>query len=82
MAVAHKMNRRWIGIELGDHAYTLCKPRIDKVIEGTHIDFEKLMPFLQSDKYREKYEIIGLTYNEVLLVDPSFAITADDYNRY
>ena len=35
------------------------------VIEGTHIDFEKLMPFLQSDKYREKYEIIGLTYNEI-----------------
>ena len=35
------------------------------VIEGTHIDFEKIMPFLQSDKYREKYEIIGLTYNEI-----------------
>lgn len=35
------------------------------VIEGTHIDFEKLMPFLQSDKYKEKYEIIGLTYNNI-----------------
>lgn len=33
------------------------------VIEGTHIDFEQLMPFLQNDKYREKYEIIGLTYD-------------------
>jgi adenine-specific DNA-methyltransferase len=33
-AVAHKMNRKWIGIELGDHAYTFCKPRIDKVIDG------------------------------------------------
>lgn len=33
-AVAHKMGRRWIGIELGEHAYTHCKVRLDKVIEG------------------------------------------------
>lgn len=33
-AVAHKMGRRWIGIELGDHAYTHCKVRLDKVIDG------------------------------------------------
>lgn len=33
-AVAHKMNRRWIGIERGDHAYTHCKVRMDKVIDG------------------------------------------------
>lgn len=32
-AVAHKMGRRWIGIELGDHAYTHAKVRMDKVIE-------------------------------------------------
>ncbi|MFZ3371661.1 MAG: site-specific DNA-methyltransferase [Desulfitobacteriaceae bacterium] len=33
-AVAHKMNRRWIGIELGDQCFTHCKPRLEKVIEG------------------------------------------------
>jgi adenine-specific DNA-methyltransferase len=33
-AVAHKMGRRWIGIEMGDHAETHCKPRLDKVVEG------------------------------------------------
>ncbi|MBP3837169.1 MAG: site-specific DNA-methyltransferase [Pyramidobacter sp.] len=33
-AVAHKMGRRWIGVELGDHAYTHCKVRLDKVIAG------------------------------------------------
>lgn len=33
-AVAHKMGRRWIGIEMGEHAETHCKPRLDKVIEG------------------------------------------------
>jgi adenine-specific DNA-methyltransferase len=33
-AVAHKMARRWIGIEMGGHAETHCKPRLDKVIAG------------------------------------------------
>ena len=33
-AVAHKMGRKWIGVELGDHAYTLCATRMQKVIEG------------------------------------------------
>ena len=33
-AVAHKMGRRWIGIEMGDHAVTHCIPRLQKVIAG------------------------------------------------
>lgn len=33
-AVAHKMNRRYIGIEMGEHARTHCVPRLQKVIEG------------------------------------------------
>ena len=33
-AVAHKMNRRWIGIEMGEHARTHCLPRLKKVVEG------------------------------------------------
>ena len=38
---------------------------IKSVIEGTHFDFEQLMPFLQSDKYKEKYQVIGLTFNDI-----------------
>lgn len=34
-AVAHKMGRRWIGIELGEQCYTHCLPRLQKVIDGT-----------------------------------------------
>ncbi len=34
-AVAHKMGRRWIGIELGEHCYTHCIPRLQRVIDGT-----------------------------------------------
>jgi adenine-specific DNA-methyltransferase len=33
-AVAHKMGRRWIMIELGEHAITHCVPRLKKVIDG------------------------------------------------
>lgn len=33
-AVAHKMGRKYIGIEMGDHAVTHCAPRLQKVIEG------------------------------------------------
>ncbi|MCY4041024.1 MAG: site-specific DNA-methyltransferase [Gammaproteobacteria bacterium] len=33
-AVAHKMGRRYIGIELGEHAETHCAHRLRKVIEG------------------------------------------------
>jgi adenine-specific DNA-methyltransferase len=33
-AVAHKMGRRWIGIESGDHARTLAEPRLRRVVDG------------------------------------------------
>lgn len=33
-AVAHKMGRKWIGIEIGEHAVSHCKKRLDLVLEG------------------------------------------------
>lgn len=33
-AVAHKMGRRYIGIEMGEHAKTHCVPRLKMVIDG------------------------------------------------
>lgn len=33
-AVAHKMGRRYICVEMGEQAYTYCKVRLDKVISG------------------------------------------------
>ena len=37
IATAHKMNRKWIGIELGDHCYTHCQTRLNAVIDGIDI---------------------------------------------
>lgn len=80
-AVAHKMKRKWIGIELGDHAYTLAKVRIDNVIDGTDqggisksvnwqgggsYRFYELAPSLVvKDKYGK--EIINPEYNANML---------------
>ena len=33
-AVAHKMGRHWIGIEMGEHAKTHCAVRLKKVVDG------------------------------------------------
>ena len=33
-AVAHKMGRRWIMVELGEHCHTHIAPRLQKVIDG------------------------------------------------
>ena len=35
IAVAHKMRRRYIGIEMGEQAYTHCKTRLDSIIDNT-----------------------------------------------
>lgn len=34
-AVAQKMNRRWIGVEIGNQAYDMAAPRLKKVIDGS-----------------------------------------------
>jgi adenine-specific DNA-methyltransferase len=33
-AVAHKMGRRWVGIERGAHVDALCLPRLRRVVDG------------------------------------------------
>ncbi len=33
-AVAHKMGRKYIGVEMGNQAYILCQPRLNRVISG------------------------------------------------
>ena len=42
-AVAHKMNRHYIGVEMGNHALDLCVPRLKEVIDGEHGGISKLV---------------------------------------
>lgn len=79
-AVAHKMGRRWIGVELGDHAYTHCAIRMKKVVEGEQggiskaqnwqggggFKFYELAPsLLNTDKYGNL--VINKDYNADML---------------
>jgi adenine-specific DNA-methyltransferase len=80
-AVAHKMKRRWIGIELGEHSKTHCLPRMIQVVSGKDkggiteevnwkggggFKFYTLAPSLvQKDKYGT--EIINPQYNANML---------------
>lgn len=51
-AVAHKMNRKWIGIEMGEHAYTLCKKRMDNVIRGDQTGISKVVNWQGGGGYK------------------------------
>ena len=82
-AVAHKMGRRWIMVELGDHATTHIVPRLKKVIDGQDAGgvteatgwkggggfrFYKLAPSLiAEDQFGQK--IISKAYNPEMLVE-------------
>ncbi len=82
-AVAHKMGRRWIGVELGDHCYTHCKVRLDKVIDGEDAGgitkavgwkggggyrFYELAPtFITKDQWGQ--EVINRDYNPPMLAE-------------
>lgn len=82
-AVAHKMNRRWIMIELGEHCHTHIIPRLKKVIDGDDqggitkaVDWKggggfryyRLAPsLLEQDKWGNW--VINKTYNAEMLAE-------------
>ena len=51
-AVAHKMGRRYIGIEMGEHARTHCVARLQKVVNGEQGGISKDIGWQGSGGYR------------------------------
>ena len=51
-AVAQKMGRRWIGIEMGEHAKTHCVPRLQKVIDGEQGGISKAVNWQGGGSFR------------------------------
>lgn len=63
-AVAHKMGRHYIGIEMGEHAYTHCKTRLDAVIAGNDLlGITKMIDWQGGGGYRF-YELAPTLINE------------------
>jgi adenine-specific DNA-methyltransferase len=82
-AVAHKMRRRWVMVELGDHAQTHIVPRLKKVIDGQDpggiteavgwnggggFRFYRLAPsLLEKDRFGNW--VVAKTYNPAMLAE-------------
>jgi adenine-specific DNA-methyltransferase len=82
-AVAHKMGRRWIMVELGEHCHTHIIPRLKKVIDGEDpggvtkavnwkggggFRYYRLAPsLLETDKWGNW--VINKTYNAPMLAE-------------
>ena len=82
-AVAHKMGRRWIMVELGEHCHTHIIPRLKKVIDGDDkggiteavgwqggggFRYFRLAPsLLETDKWGR--EVISKAYNAEMLAE-------------
>lgn len=82
-AVAHKMGRRWIMVELGEHCHTHIIPRLKKVIDGNDkggiteavgwrggggFRYYRLAPsLLEQDKWGNW--VINKTYNAAMLAE-------------
>lgn len=82
-AVAHKMGRRWIMVELGEHCHTHIIPRLQKVIDGEDqggiskavnwqggggFRYYRLAPsLLETDRWGNW--VINQTYNAAMLAE-------------
>lgn len=51
LAVAHKMNRRWVGIEQMDYIKTITKERLKKVIDGEQGGISKAVNFVGGGEF-------------------------------
>lgn len=92
-AVAHKMSRRWIMVELGEHCHTHIIPRLQKVIDGTDqggiskavewkggggFRYFKLAPsLLEQDKWGNW--VISKQYNPTMLAEAACKLEGFTY---
>lgn len=51
-ASSHKMRRRWIGIERGEHAQTKCLPRLRSVVDGDASGISKPLNWVGGGGFR------------------------------
>lgn len=60
LATAHKLGRKWLGVEMGEHFYTVIIPRMKKVIGGFVSGISKEVEFKGGGAFRyyelESYE--------------------------
>jgi adenine specific DNA methylase Mod len=56
-AVAHKLNRKWIGVEMGEHFYSVVLPRMKKVLAYDKSGITKEVKEYQGGGFFKYYEL-------------------------
>lgn len=56
-AVAHKLGRRWIGVEMGEHFYSVVLPRMKKVLAYDKSGISKAVKDYQGGGFFKYYEL-------------------------
>jgi len=56
-AVAHKLGRKWIGVEMGEHFYTVVLPRMKKVLAYDKSGISKEVKDYQGGGFFKYYEL-------------------------
>lgn len=74
-AVAHKMGRRYIGIEMGDHAVTHCVPRLKKVIDGEQGGISKAVNWQSGGGFRF-FRLGEPVFDETNHINPNITYSA------
>lgn len=75
-SVAHKMGRKYIGIELGEHCYTHCLPRLKAVVDGEQGGISKAVEWKGGGGF--KFYELALT---LIVADKhGNAVISDRYN--
>lgn len=69
-AVAQKMRRRFIGMEIGSHAITHCIPRLQKVIEGEQGGISKAVEWSGGSGFTF-YELGPTVFDQYGSINPS-----------
>lgn len=75
-AVAHKMGRQYIGIELGEHCYTHCIPRLKAVVDGEQGGISKV----QSWQGGGGFKFYELAPTLIVKDENGFEIISDQYD--
>jgi hypothetical protein len=82
-STAHKTNKKWIGIELGEHFNTIVLPRMKRVLAGDDAGISKAVDWKGGGFFKyydlEQYED---TLRNASYQDSDMLTIADAYNNY
>jgi len=74
-AVAQKMNRSYIGIEMGEHAVTHCQPRMQKVVDGEQGGISKSVEWQGGGGFKF-YRLGETVFDEFGFINPNIKFAA------